>query len=190
MKSSQAGWSQWVMMMMMMMNKYKYILPHDAFPPRAASRLWETCPGSPLDGLSRTWKSPQSPPCPPRVVAPSLPVLAHPWKSPPCPSGGQWWQWSPPRPPGWTWSWPSCWNTCARCPGGFLSCRPRCPAPAPPPRLCSAEASSPQAPSGAGTDTGSKLWHHRATVIWMDVTRNGNRVHCSKHLEEHFLIRV
>ncbi len=70
-RSSQAGWIQWVMMMM----RDEYIcLPHDVSPPQEASLLWETCPGSPLDGQSRTWKSPQSRPGPPLVAFLFLPA--------------------------------------------------------------------------------------------------------------------
>ena len=132
-------------------------LPHDVFPPQEASPLWETCPGSPWGGQSRTWRSPQSPPGPPRAVAPCLPAPTCLLRSPPRQSGDLWWWWSPLQPPSWTWSWPSCWSTCARCPIGFPSCRPQCPAPALPQRLCTAGASCPQAPSGAGTETGSQI---------------------------------
>lgn len=152
-------------------------LPHDVLPPQEASPRWETCPGSPSDGQSRIWRSPQSPPDQPQAAAPSLPAQTCPSRSPLRRSGGPWGRWSRPRPPGWTWSWPSCWSTCARCPGVFPSCRPPCPAPAPPLRLRSAGASCPRAPSGAGTDTRSPLWGYLTADGWvMTMARNGMEV--------------
>lgn len=142
-------------------------LPHDAISPQEASPLWETCPGSPLDEQSRTWRSPRSPPAQLLAAAPSLLALTHLWRSLLPQSGDPWWLWSPPQPPGWMWSWPSCWNTCALCPGECPSCTPQCPSPVPPLTWCSAGAFCPRAPSGAGTDKASPLWGYLAADRWM-----------------------
>ena len=99
------------------------LLPHDAHAPLGASALQGTCHGSPWDGPSRTWRFLQSPPGPPPAGVPWLLALTYPRRTAPPLSGGPWSQWSPPPPPGWTWSWPSCWSICARCPGGSPSCR-------------------------------------------------------------------